>query len=346
MAESSWPTVAGGRAITDVQWEQMVAGFAASGIIGSPTDTAVIYADATGMTVKVRSGKLGHVSGNGWYSGAADFTKTVTANSSGSTRYDLVVLRLTRSTRAVTVEVKAGTPGAGAPPAVTQDSISAGAGVWEIPLASVAVVNNASTIAATDVASLTRYIGAGNSASRPQIYSLVPPDTASGSWSNTGPPTSDALTATGMFQVAASRLTLNKQSADSALDVDLDLTGYPTGAGRIFCGVRVMAAGYTSSNHVVGAQWANLPLFMYTDAGWLGTALVSMSGHADHAHSVTPNPHNHGITLPHIHYRVSGRIHIPGLAVRTYTLQPWIYVSAGTFTMDGNDMLTFRVAEV
>jgi hypothetical protein len=158
VAESSWPTVAGGRSITDVQWEEMAGGFAASGIVAATSDTPVVYGDSTGMQVKVRANKLGNVSGNGWTSGPTEFTKAIGANATGSTRIDLVVLRLTRSSRAVTVEVRAGTPGAGVPSPV-QDSIIAGTGIWEMPLAQVTVVSGASTISSTDVVNIAPYVG-------------------------------------------------------------------------------------------------------------------------------------------------------------------------------------------
>lgn len=343
MAESSWPTVAGGRSITDIQWEEMAAGFAASGVIGAPTDTPVIYADSTGMQIKVRANKLALVSGNGWTSGPTEFTKAIGSNGTGSTRIDLVVLRLTRSTRTVTVEVRAGSPGSGVPAAV-QDSMLTGTGIWELPLAQVTVAAGASTIAAGNVVSVAKYIGSGNAnAARPKLFAQT--SGVSGAWSNTSGPTSDAVDALGMYQAA--RMTIDKQSPDTALEIRLDLSGYASASGRIFCGVRVMATGYTSSNHLVGAFYFNRPLYMVTDASpWFSTALVSMSNHADHAHSVSPSQHNHGLTIPHQHQTWGGMAHLTGLAARTYTVQPYIYTAGTTFYMDTNDQLMFRLAEV
>lgn len=158
MAESSWPTTAGGRAINDVQWELMARGLAADGIIGMPSETAPVYGDSTGMQVKIRANKTAIVRGHGWTSGSSDFTKAIASNSSGQARIDLIVLRLTRSTWAVTTEVRQGTPASSPqPPTLTQDAPGAGTGVWEIPIAQVAVGHGVSTITAANVTNVAWY---------------------------------------------------------------------------------------------------------------------------------------------------------------------------------------------
>lgn len=158
MAQTSWPNTAGGRAVNDVQWEKMAAGFIDDGIIGLPTDTPVVYGDSTGLQVKVRANRNAVVRGRGWDSGTADFTLAIGANASGSTRIDLVVLRLTRSTWDLSMVVKAGTPGAGAP-ALTQDPVATGTGTYEVAVAQVTVASGAATISATNVVDKANYIG-------------------------------------------------------------------------------------------------------------------------------------------------------------------------------------------
>ncbi len=158
MAESSWPTVAGTRAVTDDQYELMCAGYTIDGIIGTHTDTTVAYGDSSGRQVKIRAGKTALVGGHGWYSGSTDVTLTIAANSSGSTRIDMVVLGLDRTTWAVNAYIVQGTPGAGIP-SLTRGARGSGAGKWEIPIASVTVVNGASTIASTDVTNIGWYSG-------------------------------------------------------------------------------------------------------------------------------------------------------------------------------------------
>jgi hypothetical protein len=157
VAETSWPTVAGARAVTDDQWELMSAAFAADGVQGAWTSSSPVFGDSSGRQVKVRSAQLAVVGGHGYSSGTSDTIKSISANSSGSTRIDMVVLGLSRTTWAVTSYVKTGTPGAGAPPALTRNARGGSTGVWEIPLAMVTVVNGAATIAAGDVTNIAWY---------------------------------------------------------------------------------------------------------------------------------------------------------------------------------------------
>lgn len=161
MAESSWPTTAGSRVVLDQEHEELARAWSGSadGILGYPGDTTVGYADASGRQVKVRASKLGQIRGRGWYSGTSDNTLSVTANSSGSTRMDLLVLRLTRSTWAITTVVKAGTPGAGNP-ALTQDTVSgiSTSGVWEVPILLITVVNGETSLSSGEVSDVAWYM--------------------------------------------------------------------------------------------------------------------------------------------------------------------------------------------
>lgn len=150
MAESSWPSPDTSRVVNDFQYERLaLSSGPVAGLYGSPADTALIYGDSTGMQIKVRADRYGLVRGNQWWSGGTDFTKTISANASGSTRIDLIVLRLSRTTWNTTVAVVNGTPGAGVAPSPTQNTGSTG--VWELPLAAVTVANAAATITAGNV---------------------------------------------------------------------------------------------------------------------------------------------------------------------------------------------------
>ena len=149
MAQSSWPAPAASRVVNDVQYEQMVGPQHADGLIGYPLDSPLVYADGTsGLTVHLRAGRYAQLRGHGWTSGATDDALTISSNSSGSTRVDLVVLGLDRSTWEVTAYIVAGTPGSGAP-ALTQDTGTTG--TYEIPLAEVTVANGATAISAGQV---------------------------------------------------------------------------------------------------------------------------------------------------------------------------------------------------
>lgn len=156
MASNSYPRPGyNSGAVTDVEYETLAVQYSQDGLTGLPTDPALVYGDSSGRQVKVRANRYGLVRGRTYSSGATDITLAISANASGSTRIDLVVLRLDRSTSAVTEAVVTGTPGAGAP-AVTQSTGTSG--TYEIPLAQVTVVNGASTIAAADVTPLAWYV--------------------------------------------------------------------------------------------------------------------------------------------------------------------------------------------
>lgn len=158
MAQSSWPSPDNSRVVNDFQYERLAVSYGPqAGLVGSPADTALVYGDSTGMQIKVRADRYAVIRGYEWWSGSSEFTKAISANASGSTRTDLVVLRLTRSSWNVTIEIVAGTPGAGAP-AVTQNV--ANSGVWELPIATVTVTSGASTIAAGNVTWLGVYLDA------------------------------------------------------------------------------------------------------------------------------------------------------------------------------------------
>lgn len=148
MAESSWPmpTYNSG-AVSNSEYESLHANEGA-GMIGQYTESAAIFADSSGRQIKIRASRFAYIRGYTWYSGTGDVTVAIAANSSGSTRIDRVVLRLTRSDWSVRVAVIAGTPGAGAP-AWTQNTGTTG--VFEISLALVTVANGASTLNAADV---------------------------------------------------------------------------------------------------------------------------------------------------------------------------------------------------
>lgn len=325
MAESSWPTVAGGRAIDDVQWERMAVGFMANGIFGVAGDTPVVYADSTGLQVKIRAQKSGNLRGHGWYSGTSEFTRAIGANASGSTRVDLVVLRLTRSSQEVSIVVKAGTPGAG-PPALTQDSIASGTGVYEIAIAQVTVPSGASTISASNVVNVAPYVIPRPALAGPKLitmlYNTIIPTRT---FTNSAAPSSDSEVAVGMF--AGSRQTITKLSPDSDLCADVTMSGYMSATGAVLVGVRIMAPGYTSSNHLINNHFFNVP------------RTVTSSSSSGHTHSVG---------LYHQHHTWSGKGRISGLPVNTYTVQAWIYLATAglVLTVDANDHFHFELSEV
>lgn len=156
MADDSWPSpLHNSGAVTEPEYESLVVPYTATGVYGATSDTAVVYADSSGRQVKVRANKYAVVRGFFWTSGTSETTLAIGANSSGSTRTDLVVLRLDRSTWNVRVVVKAGIPGSGAP-ALTQTFGSSG--VYEFALAVVTVPNGAATTTAGQCVNVAMYI--------------------------------------------------------------------------------------------------------------------------------------------------------------------------------------------
>lgn len=168
MAETTWPKASNGRVVNDVQWEKMMTAFAGDGVVGTPADDPVIYADGTGMYVKVRPNKYAHVKGHMWDSGTSEFTKTIAANNSGLTRYDRVILRLNRTTWEVTSEVLQGVAG-GSIPALTQDATGTASGVFEVSLGIVTVNTGVGNIAANKLTIDTNYVGPAGGGARVAI---------------------------------------------------------------------------------------------------------------------------------------------------------------------------------
>jgi hypothetical protein len=170
MAETSWPSPAhNSRAVSDREYELLVSGYSGDALLGSPSDTPIVYADgASGLAIKVRPDRYGLVRAHMWYSGTVEYSISITANASGAVRQDLVVLKLDRATWNVTMVVKTGTAGAGIP-ALTQDLGTTG--VFEIPVAVVRITSGTVNIGASDVTILGAYLAEPllfcTSASRP-----------------------------------------------------------------------------------------------------------------------------------------------------------------------------------
>ncbi|MBL3669042.1 hypothetical protein JL475_24225 [Streptomyces sp. M2CJ-2] len=145
MAQSSWPSPADDRVVTDVQHELLAARFSDDGVYGDPTDTQVVTA-GIGLTVDVRADVHASVRGHGWTSGSTGVTLDIAPNSSGQTRVDRIVLRLDRSDWTVRAVVRQGTPGAG-PPSLARTT--GDTGMYEVLLAGVTVLSGAGAVTVT-----------------------------------------------------------------------------------------------------------------------------------------------------------------------------------------------------
>lgn len=171
MAESSWPSPSNGRVVDDSQYEKIGISLGPpGGVVGDFTSPQLIYGDSSGRQIKVAADRYALVRGHAWWSGSSILTVSIGANTSGSTRTDLVVLRLSRTTWDVTLTVIAGTPGAGAPSPTQNLSTT---GNWDLPLATVTVANNASTITAGNVTYVAPHLDSNRSYRSPAVAALA-----------------------------------------------------------------------------------------------------------------------------------------------------------------------------
>lgn len=172
MTESSypWSETGGGDdagTYTDQQWRQLhldMMRFADGALEG----LRVQATDPASKSVEITLG-AGYVQGV-YYRSTADETETIDDNTSGSTRYDRIVLRMDWANERVRLAVLKGTPGGGSP-ALTQT-----AGVlWEISLAVIELANGFSTIADGDITDEREWTGAHPVGSVQHYGGITPP---------------------------------------------------------------------------------------------------------------------------------------------------------------------------
>lgn len=164
MAESSWPSPSNGRVLDDFQFEKFGIGVGFhGGVLGDFTSPQLVYGDSSGRQIKYANDRYALVRGHIWSAGSSIITTAIAANTSGSTRVDLAVLRLSRTTWDVNFTVIAGTPGAGAPAPTFNTSST---GNFDLPLATITVANNASTITAGNVTYVAQHLAADGSGLR------------------------------------------------------------------------------------------------------------------------------------------------------------------------------------
>lgn len=147
--------------VTESMWRDMMYHLRDDGVIATksypPEDPSEmeVYADETGMQVKVKAGEVwirGH-----W--GEITTTKTLPITAAHATldRIDYVIARADFVDNVVELDVITGTAAASpVAPTLTQSSL-----VWEIPLATVAVNSTVVTIADADVTDQRRRVGTG-----------------------------------------------------------------------------------------------------------------------------------------------------------------------------------------
>lgn len=149
MAQTSWPFHDGtdGTPVLEDQWSAMARLWCATGVVGAPGDANLqVFANGSGREVHVRAGRAS-VRGH-WFLSDAQDTLAIAANSSGNPRIDRIVVQLDPSSDEAVLAVLEGTPGASpAAPSLTQTDT----GVYELPLAQVAVANGVALISSGNV---------------------------------------------------------------------------------------------------------------------------------------------------------------------------------------------------
>lgn len=133
--------------VYEAQWSKMFS-LLPTGVISGINNELVVYANSTGMNVKVKSGSA-YIKGHTFES-TAEETLSIAASDPTNPRWDLVVVKLDWVNNIIDLAVKTGTP-AGSPvlPSLTQTT-----SVWEIALAKVVVDATITTIAANKVTGL------------------------------------------------------------------------------------------------------------------------------------------------------------------------------------------------
>ncbi|MFF4054604.1 tail fiber domain-containing protein [Streptomyces sp. NPDC001708] len=151
MAITSYPFDA--QSITETDYSRLFREFQSTGVADGVGGSAFsVFADGTGMTVKVNAG-FAIVRGHAIYSTATEVLTVAASNT--SSRVDRVVLRLDPAANSITLAVKTGTTGSSTPPVLTQTDT----GTYEFGLATVTVGANVTSISAASVQGERQFLG-------------------------------------------------------------------------------------------------------------------------------------------------------------------------------------------
>jgi len=133
-----------GSVVREDQWAKMAKLWRGTGVVGGFLNAFEVYADSSGMQVKVKSGAAWI---EGFYiSSDAVEIKAVAASDPAQDRYDRVVLHVDWPGNTISILVTTGVLGAGVPLALVTTATD-----WEIALATVLVTAGVGTIAAGKV---------------------------------------------------------------------------------------------------------------------------------------------------------------------------------------------------
>jgi hypothetical protein len=133
--------------VYQADWKKTFGAVINDGVICGINNDLFVYADASGMQVKVKSGAA-HIKGNFYFSDAEVVLPISAApTTSGETRYDLVVVEVNWTTKSMTTKVVAGISSA----TPTLPSLTRTSTIFQIPLARVTASYGDTNVAAAKV---------------------------------------------------------------------------------------------------------------------------------------------------------------------------------------------------
>jgi hypothetical protein len=131
--------------VTELDWSKMASNWMETGVIHGELNQLQVFADSTGMQVKVKSGAAwiqGH-----YFESDAEETLAIGAADASNPRIDRVIARLDWAANTIQLAVLQGTPATSpVAPALTENTAR-----WEIPLAKITVNAGAVTIASGNI---------------------------------------------------------------------------------------------------------------------------------------------------------------------------------------------------
>lgn len=141
--------------LTQEQWSKVAQNWLSTGVIKGQLNELQVYADSTGLQVKVKSGQS-FLKGHFYESDSEEILAIGSASS--NPRIDRVIVRLDWIANTIQLSVLQGVSAVSpVAPALTQNSSR-----WEIGLAQITVGANASTIAAGNVTDERNFVGNAN----------------------------------------------------------------------------------------------------------------------------------------------------------------------------------------
>jgi hypothetical protein len=161
--------------LTPQQWSKMAQNWLNTGVIKGQLNQLQVYADSTGMQVKVKSGQA-YIKGH-FYESDAEEILPISAADAINPRIDRIILNINWTFNTMQLAVLQGVAAVGSPtPVLTQNSSR-----WEIPLAQIYVAPGVATLAAGSVTDERKFVKNANDEQSPWM-----PLTLVNGWVNVG----------------------------------------------------------------------------------------------------------------------------------------------------------------